>query len=240
MVSRNEEKLQSVKSKLKATFPSIKFEYIVSEASKPPEIEVFQGVLNGKNLRIIINNVGTVVPPNPINLQAADDLAQSIAINCTYPTLLTKALLPIIESLPGEKAILNISSITAYLSSPNLAVYSATKAYNLVFSRCLSVELSDKHIDVLAITPGFVQTQNVPVKNSSLSVPSAASCAKESLRKLGAPHWTITPNFFHSLYLHTVSCISNLMPSRILKYIVEHYVLKPIHMRNNERNPCVS
>src|SRR5205085_461982 len=61
-------------------------------------------------------------------------------VNIKALTRLTHALLPgIIRS--GRGAILNVSSISAYLPMPQMAVYAASKAYVNSFTEALHAEL---------------------------------------------------------------------------------------------------
>ena len=73
-------------------------------------------------------------------------------------TRLTHALLPgILRS--GRGAILNVSSITAYLPMPQMAVYAATKAYVNSFTEALRAELRGTGVLVSALCPGPVDTE---------------------------------------------------------------------------------
>jgi len=58
-----------------------------------------------------------------------------------------------------KKCIINISSGAGLFGIPGLAVYSATKAGVIAFSQALSGELVQAGIDVIAITPGSVETE---------------------------------------------------------------------------------
>jgi len=54
--------------------------------------------------------------------------------------------------------ILQIASASAFMPQPAFAVYAATKAYVLSFSRALNVELKERHIYVTCVCPGPVDT----------------------------------------------------------------------------------
>ena len=55
--------------------------------------------------------------------------------------------------------ILTLASAAAYLPQPGFAVYAATKAYVLHFSRALREELKPRKISVTAVCPGPVKTE---------------------------------------------------------------------------------
>ena len=58
----------------------------------------------------------------------------------------------------GSGRILNVASIAGYQPGPNMAVYCATKAYVLSYSRALHAELKKTGVSVTALCPGFVET----------------------------------------------------------------------------------
>lgn len=60
--------------------------------------------------------------------------------------------------LRGKGYILNMSSMSAWMSMPGISTYNATKAYILNFSRSLWYELKPYGITVTAICPGAVDT----------------------------------------------------------------------------------
>jgi short-subunit dehydrogenase len=79
-------------------------------------------------------------------------------VNIAALTRLTHALLPgILRS--GRGAILNVSSIAAYLPMPQMAVYAATKAYVNSFTEALRAELRGTGVLVSALCPGPVDTE---------------------------------------------------------------------------------
>lgn len=82
--------------------------------------------------------------------------ADAIDLNCRALTLLTALCLPYM----GRGAhILTLASAAAYLPQPGFAVYAATKAYVLHFSRALARELRPRGITVTAVCPGPVRTE---------------------------------------------------------------------------------
>ena len=62
--------------------------------------------------------------------------------------------------------IINLASSAAFLPQQNFAVYAATKAFVLSFSRALMHELKERHISVTAVCPGPVETEFFKVAES--------------------------------------------------------------------------
>lgn len=86
---------------------------------------------------------------------SCDNARQMIDINCSALTTLTSIALPYI--CKGGH-IINIASSAGFLPQPNFAVYAATKAYVISFSRALRQELRARKIKVCAVCPGPVDT----------------------------------------------------------------------------------
>jgi len=79
-------------------------------------------------------------------------------VNIGALTHLTHLLIPsMLRS--GRAAVLNVSSVASFFPLPNMAVYSATKAYVTSFSEALAMELKPRGITVTALCPGPVPTE---------------------------------------------------------------------------------
>ena len=63
----------------------------------------------------------------------------------------------------GTGQIINLSSMTARIPAPGIAVYSASKAYVKSFSRSLSYELRPYGVRVLAVCPSAIDTGLYPL-----------------------------------------------------------------------------
>ena len=59
----------------------------------------------------------------------------------------------------NQGRILNIASVAAFLPQANFAVYAASKAYVLSFSRALNQELMDEKITVTTVCPNPMETE---------------------------------------------------------------------------------
>ena len=69
----------------------------------------------------------------------------------------------------GKGRIMNVASIASYIPGPSFAVYCATKAYVLSYSRALHKELKNKGVTVTALCPGYVTTGFQEVAGMELS-----------------------------------------------------------------------
>ncbi len=78
-----------------------------------------------------------------------------VRLNCEALTHMTYRCIPFMKK---NSRIIQLASSAAFLPQPNFAVYAATKAYVLSFSRALGEELRPRGIYVTAVCPGPVDT----------------------------------------------------------------------------------
>ena len=101
------------------------------------------------------------------------DLLTAIDINCRAPVVL-------VHELGGRMAarerggIIVMSSIAAETGTAKVALYSATKAFDLVLAEGLWYELRDHGVDVVAIRPGSTRTPGLAVLAACATVTSRA------------------------------------------------------------------
>ena len=93
-----------------------------------------------------------------------------IDLNVSALTEMCRGCIPCMG--PGSR-IINVCSASAYLPLEGLNVYSATKAYVRAFCCALGRELKDRGITVLEVSPGWVETDFIPLSRSSDDVPEA-------------------------------------------------------------------
>jgi len=105
---------------------------------------------------ILINNAGYGVWGDFSKSSLTDQLGM-MQLNMNVVVELSHLLVPIL-SQEKQAYILNISSTAAYQAVPTLAVYSATKAFVLSFTRALRFELAPTSISVTCFSPGPVDT----------------------------------------------------------------------------------
>ena len=81
-----------------------------------------------------------------------------VRVNVLAVTQLTKLFVPdMVER--GEGGVLSAGSIASYFPTPRMAVYGATKAYVLWFTRALAHEFEDDGLTVTAYCPLPVETE---------------------------------------------------------------------------------
>ena len=111
-------------------------------------------------LDLLINNAGVLISGEKLGTVSVESLQASLATNAIGPFLLTQALAPLLAK--GNRAIVaNISSElgsitdTTHFYTPSYAI---SKAAQNMASVLLAHGLSDKHVRVIALHPGWVRT----------------------------------------------------------------------------------
>lgn len=87
-----------------------------------------------------------------------DEELSMIGLNCDSVVHLAKRVLPQMVAR-GQGRVLITSSVDATAPAPFLAVYAATKAFDLLFAEALRYELRDTGVTVTALQPGATETE---------------------------------------------------------------------------------
>jgi len=108
-------------------------------------------------LNYLVNNAGFSVLGSFEGAVIDDQLAM-VNLHISATLSLCRAAIPFMRENGGGN-IVNVSSIGAFLSSPGVAVYSATKAFLNSYSISLQQELAGSGISVQALCPGYTRTE---------------------------------------------------------------------------------
>ena len=157
LVARGEAELKALSDDLQVTYginaPILAIDLSLAGAS----LTVANWVkMNNYPVGILVNNAGYGVWGNFSESSLTDQLGM-MQLNMNVIVELSHLLVPIL-SQEKQAYILNISSTAAYQAVPTLAVYSATKAFVLSFTRALRFELAQTSISVTCFSPGPVDT----------------------------------------------------------------------------------
>lgn len=169
---------------------------------------------NKPDVKYLINNAGFGKLDYFENIPVNDCIDQ-ITLNCASLTAITRLTLPYMSE--GSE-IINVASIASFAPNARMAVYSSTKAYVLSFSRALREELKKRKINVLAVCPGPMDTEFLPVANiehgtskmfDKLPLSDPKAVAKKSLKKSAKGKAVYTPKFLFKFY----RVISKILPT---------------------------
>ena len=110
------------------------------------------------NVSVLINSAGfgkTGTFKSIIN-ENAHIQSDMVNLNCVSLTRMCEVMLPYMHK---DSRIINVASGASFCPQPKFAVYAATKAYVLNFSRALNMELCKRDIYVTSVCPGPVDTE---------------------------------------------------------------------------------
>jgi NAD(P)-dependent dehydrogenase (short-subunit alcohol dehydrogenase family) len=105
---------------------------------------------------ILVNNAGTAIRKNVADF-SLDEWKLVVGTNLTGSFLVSRAFIPHMKKAKWGR-IINITSIMAHVGSPGRGAYCASKSGLLALTKCLALELVADNINVVAISPGFYET----------------------------------------------------------------------------------
>lgn len=165
-----------------------------------------------------------------------DEVHAMVALNCSTVAELTRICLPYMipsgdmSSFRTGPRILNIASSAGFLPQPGFAVYAASKAFVIHFSRALQAELRRHNIGVTTVCPGPVETDFVSIASGkpgakpkglkSLFVVKPEGLVRSSLRAAQKGRGLYVYGFSQKM-LHV---LSKLLPARLFTALVERSV----------------
>lgn len=105
---------------------------------------------------ILVNNAGFATL-GTVDTQEAADQQDMMHLHMDASVSLCRAAVPFMRERGGG-AIINVSSLVAFLPMPQTAVYAASKAFLNVFSLALQSEVAEAGIRVQCLCPGYTRT----------------------------------------------------------------------------------
>jgi hypothetical protein len=113
---------------------------------------------NNYQVNVLVNNAGVAgtakFEESPVSYSD-----ERIQLNIRAVVLLTRLFIPSMKKLP-KAYILNVSSLSAFYSIPYKSIYSASKAFVLMFSRAIKEELRETSIKISVLCPNGVRTNS--------------------------------------------------------------------------------
>jgi NADP-dependent 3-hydroxy acid dehydrogenase YdfG len=110
-----------------------------------------------QSLAVLVNNAGGALGLDPVATGQDQDWEAMLQSNVLGVLRMTRALLPLMQGVPGA-AIINIGSIAGRTAYEGGAAYCGAKAAVQQISRSLRLELCGTGIRVACVDPGMVKT----------------------------------------------------------------------------------
>lgn len=163
VIARREQRLLELQEKCRA-----KIRPIPMDLQETESLTRYQAMLQQEQpeIAVLVNAAGFGFFGVFSEMDMERQLA-SIDLNARALTGMCYLSIPYMK--PGSE-IYNMGSMSSWQPVPYINVYGATKAYVLSFSRALGVELKSKGIHVMAVCPGWIQTEFIDLAKQGNSV----------------------------------------------------------------------
>ncbi|PFK45941.1 short chain dehydrogenase [Bacillus cereus] len=166
LIARTEEKLKQLTEKMKTTYNTPCYYYVL-DVSKESEVEtVFARILQDiGQIDILVNNAGFGIFKT-FEEASMTEVKEMFEVNVFGLVACTKAVLPhMLERNSGQ--IVNVASLAGKIATPKSSAYAASKHAVLGFTNSLRMELSNTNIYVTAINPGPIDTNFFDIADQS-------------------------------------------------------------------------
>lgn len=181
-------------------------------------------------LTVLVNNAGYGIWGRFEELPLESQL-NMLQLNMQLPIMLTHLLLPALHR--AKKAyVLNVASTAAYQAVPTLALYAASKAFLLSFSRGLRYELRESGVSVCCLSPGSTSTNFADRAGMNAELQATANkvamtpeqVAQAGIRALLAGEAEIIPGALNKVSAALTSVVPKSLTERIAAGIYEKYL----------------
>ena len=169
--------------------------FIQADLAQPHEVErVYREAAEfTPKLDALVNNAAFQVT-KPISQTSVEEWDQVIAVNLRAAFLGARYGFGLLAA-EGGGAIVNVASVHAVATSPNIAAYAASKGGLVALTRAMAIEFAPADIRVNAILPGAVDTPMLAagfnrghLAQGSVEQQKAELARKTVIRRIGQPH----------------------------------------------------
>ena len=213
LVARRKERLEELKAALIAAH-KVDVVILDHDLAQPGAAQSLYDKVQAQHLpvAILVNNAGVGMAGKFMEMDMAR-IEKMFALNMTALTHLTQ-LFGRAMVAQGHGYILQVASAAAFLPTPHVSAYAATKSYVLAFSEALRFELLGTGVSVTTLYPGITTTEfneHAEAKTPgamALSILSARQVADIAVRAMFKRKRAIIPgiinklNAFFSAVLH--------------------------------------
>jgi len=223
LVSRNSDKLQSLVIQLKDLY-QIEASFLSIDLSTEANCLSLFDYLKSEKIHVseFVNNAGLGSYGNFIETPLDRDLSM-INLNITALVSLSKLYLNYSQNFEHRRLI-QVASIASFFPGPRMAVYYASKAFVLSFSKALKAEFSTTNCKLSVVCPGptitnFQKTANMHISPMSIKlgiVQSAEEVAAHIYKKIQNDQFLIVPGFFNKLTQVIAPFIPNFITNKMV------------------------
>ena len=156
LVARRKDRLDELAAELRST-NHVAVTTVSADLARPDFMSSIRPVLQNLEVGLLINNAGFGITGAFLQTDLEKEL-EMLAVNCRAPLILTHELgREMVKRKRG--GIIIVSSTSAFLATPYMTHYAATKAFDLSFGEGLWYELKEHGVDAMALCPGGTRTE---------------------------------------------------------------------------------
>ena len=138
-------------------------------------------------LHVLVNN-GGVCPYTPAEEISVEEWDAVLETNARGTFLALRGALPLLRAAPGDRSVVNVSSVAGELGGVATSVhYAASKAAILAITRSYARLLAAEGIRVNAVAPGVTETQMLTDAVAAGQVDAPAYLGRVPMRRWGRP-----------------------------------------------------
>lgn len=177
--------------KVKETAEEIQVEGLVADVADLQQLDEVVRKISTKygSIDVLFVNAGVFIL-EPVGSISESSFNETMAVNFKGAVFTIEKFLPIMNE---GASIIALSSIAAYTGTPNLAIYSASKAALNSYVRTSAIELAKKGLRINAINPGptstpifnklgFPEEQTTAIKaHAATQIPLGRMCEPEEI-----------------------------------------------------------
>jgi short-subunit dehydrogenase len=166
LVARNEQKLATLCSELKADF-GIEAQYIVADLCKSdaPQLIYNECQKRGLSVNILINNAGKG-SSGEFYKNNLDGELEIIQLNDASLVAMTHYFVK--DMIANNKGtIINVASMIAFIPSPYMAVYAGSKHFVKAFTYSIAEECKPYGVKVMLFSPGLTTSNFMNTKENN-------------------------------------------------------------------------
>ena len=203
-VGRNPEKLAATGNDLKAKY-GIDVRNVVKDFSLAPAspVDFYEDLFQKTkdlDISIVVNNVGAGSGRILFAETPLPKIINQMALNLFPISFISRLYLKKLMDRPQGAALINLSSIMAYVKRKGNTQYASCQAFDLVISEVTCAEVGGRKLDVLSVHPGHVDTPlTYGMKGKVLEI-NRYQCAEAALKCVGYTNRT------NAHWKHTMLC----------------------------------
>ncbi len=195
LVARREDRLRALAAELEQS-ASIETRVVPADLARDDFLQSIVDATDGLEIGLVVNNAGQTLTSDFLTSELDSEL-RMLHLNTRAPLMLTHHFGKLMRQR-GRGGIIFVASVVGLAGVRTWSNYAATKGHNLLFAEGLGEELKDDGVDVLVVSPAFIQTDFMEMSAFGKALAARPDAVAKSLASLGRKR-VVTPGLVHKL-----------------------------------------